>query len=402
MYKEKLKKLFSGKEFKIYIVIAAISLIAFFRSDSEPAVSKDGLIKRGEYYEKDLNVELVASIEDVGEEPYEINVSRRKLSKEELDEMFDDCYPILLNKFLNGNDSLELVTGNLTFFDQIEGYPFEISFISKDRESISSSGELLSKNKGETTVLCTLKYDDWEKELELVIHHHANETDSLDIVRRELDEEIKRIEEESAKEEYLSLPKTINGHSITYEDIYHKKNPIILTLGLVALLLVKLGSRHDRDREKKKTRDLIEQEYPIVLQKMIMYLSSGMNLRNAWIKIYEDSVITKKKNPLYEEINRMINELKTGISEEVAYMNLSMRIAIPAVTRFTSLLSQNLRKGSTDLTALLNEEAKIAFDERKRRARIKGEEAGTKLLLPMMMLMIVVMVLIMVPAFVNM
>lgn len=402
MYKEKLKKLFSGKEFKIYIVITAISLIAFLRSDSEPAVSKDGLIKRGEYYEKDLNVELVANIEDVGEEPYEINVSRRKLSKEELDEMFDDCYPILLNKFLNGNDSLELVTGNLTFFDQIEGYPFEISFISKDRESISSSGELLSKNKGETTVLCTLKYDDWEKELELVIHHHANETDSLDIVRRELDEEIKRIEEESAKEEYLSLPKTINGHRITYEDIYHKKNPIILILGLVALLLVKLGSRHDRDREKKKTRDLIEQEYPIVLQKMIMYLSSGMNLRNAWIKIYEDSVITKKKNPLYEEINRMINELKTGISEEAAYMNLSMRIAIPAVTRFTSLLSQNLRKGSTDLTALLNEEAKIAFDERKRRARIKGEEAGTKLLLPMMMLMIVVMVLIMVPAFVNM
>ncbi len=402
MYKEKLKKLFSGKEFKIYIVITAISLIAFLRSDSEPAVSKDGLIKRGEYYEKDLNVELVASIEDVGEEPYEINVSRRKLSKEELDEMFDDCYPILLNKFLNGNDSLELVTGNLTFFDQIEGYPFEISFISKDRESISSSGELLSKNKGETTVLCTLKYDDWEKELELVIHHHANETDSLDIVRRELDEEIKRIEEESVKEEYLSLPKTINGHSITYEDIYQKKNPIILILGLVALLLVKLGSRHDRDREKKKTRDLIEQEYPIVLQKMIMYLSSGMNLRNAWIKIYEDSVITKKKNPLYEEINRMINELKTGISEEAAYMNLSMRIAIPAVTRFTSLLSQNLRKGSTDLTALLNEEAKIAFDERKRRARIKGEEAGTKLLLPMMMLMIVVMVLIMVPAFVNM
>ena len=79
-----------------------------------------------------------------------------------------------------------------------------------------------------------------------------------------------------------------------------------------------------------------------------------------------------------------------------------MRIAIPSITRFTSLLSQNLRKGSTDLTALLNEEAKIAFDERKRRARIKGEEAGTKLLLPMMMLMIVVMVLIMVPAFVNM
>lgn len=402
MYREKIKKLFSVKELKIYIIIAAIALIAFLRSDNEPAVSKDGIIKRGEYYEKDLNVTLIASIEDIGNEPYDINVSRRKLSTEELDEMFIDCYPILLGNFLNGNDSLESVTGDLAFFDQIEGYPFEIAFTSKDRDSISSSGELLAKTEGETTVLCTLKYGDWEKELNLIIHHHPKEANSAEVIRRELDEEIKRIEKESIKDEFLSLPKTISGHSITYEDIYHKKNPLILLLGLVAILLVKLGSSHDRDREKQKTRELIEQEYPIVLQKMIMYLSSGMNLRNAWIKIYEDSIITKKINPLYEEINKMINELKTGISEEAAYTNFSMRIAIPSITRFTSLLSQNLRKGSTDLTALLNEEAKIAFDERKRRARIKGEEAGTKLLLPMMMLMIVVMVLIMVPAFVNM
>ena len=110
MYREKIKKLFSVKELKIYIIIAAIALIAFLRSDNEPAVSKDGIIKRGEYYEKDLNVTLVASIEDIGNEPYDINVSRRKLSTEELDEMFIDCYPILLGNFLNGNDSLESVT----------------------------------------------------------------------------------------------------------------------------------------------------------------------------------------------------------------------------------------------------------------------------------------------------
>ena len=101
MYKEKLKELVLGKEFKIYIVIVAIAFIAFWRSDSESTVSKDGIIKRGEYYEKDLNIKLVASIEDVGDEQVEINVSRRKLSKEELDELFIECYPILLSTLLN-------------------------------------------------------------------------------------------------------------------------------------------------------------------------------------------------------------------------------------------------------------------------------------------------------------
>ena len=402
MYKDKVKNYILKKEFRICIVIVMIAFIAFWRSDSEPSVSKDGIIKRGEYYDKDLNVELIASIEDVGNEKYNLSVSKRKLSKEELEELFTECYPVLMSMLLNKNESLDSVTSDLSFFDHVDGYPFEIGFISKDKESISSSGELLSKEKGETTVLCTLKYDDWEKELNLTVHHHPTETGSYDAIRKELDKEIKKAESDSINEEYLSLPKTINGHSISYEDIYHKKNPLILLLGLAAILLVILGSRHDRDNEKRRSRELIEREYPIVLQKMIMYLSSGMNLRNAWIKIYEDSVITKKKNPFYEEINKMINELKTGISEEVAYTNLSLRIAIPAVTRFTSLLSQNLRKGSIDLTALLSEEAKTAFEERKRRARIKGEEAGTKLLLPMMLLMIVVMVLIMVPAFVNM
>lgn len=63
------------------------------------------------------------------------------------------------------------------------------------------------------------------------------------------------------------------------------------------------------------------------------------------------------------------------------------------------MISQNLRKGSTNLAQLLTEEAKEAFENRKHMARKLGEKAGTKLLLPMMMILGVMMVIIMVPAF---
>ncbi len=67
--------------------------------------------------------------------------------------------------------------------------------------------------------------------------------------------------------------------------------------------------------------------------------------------------------------------------------------------KLSALLSQNIRKGSNDLLRVLRQEADNAFAERKSLAKKLGEEAGTKLLLPMMMMLCVVMVIIMIPAY---
>ena len=47
------------------------------------------------------------------------------------------------------------------------------------------------------------------------------------------------------------------------------------------------------------------------------------------------------------------------------------------------------------------EEALEAWDERKRKARVLGEAAATKLLVPMVMMLAVVMAIIMIPAFLS-
>ena len=68
------------------------------------------------------------------------------------------------------------------------------------------------------------------------------------------------------------------------------------------------------------------------------------------------------------------------------------------VQKFGSLLSQDLKKGSAGLVELLEQEAENGMEERKSLARKLGEEAGTKLLLPMMLMLILVVVILMVPA----
>ena len=65
------------------------------------------------------------------------------------------------------------------------------------------------------------------------------------------------------------------------------------------------------------------------------------------------------------------------------------------------MIIQNLRKGSSGLTQALEKEVAEAFALRKNNAKKAGEEAGTKILLPMMLMLMVVMVIILVPAFLT-
>ena len=70
--------------------------------------------------------------------------------------------------------------------------------------------------------------------------------------------------------------------------------------------------------------------------------------------------------------------------------------------RLSTLLAQNLKRGSSTLLERLRDEAEKAAQERLQESRKMGEEAGTKLLVPMMLMLAVVMVIIMIPAFSNM
>lgn len=50
-------------------------------------------------------------------------------------------------------------------------------------------------------------------------------------------------------------------------------------------------------------------------------------------------------------------------------------------------MSQNVKKGTTDILKLLEQESQSAFEQHKNLAKKKGEEAGTKLLFPMILML---------------
>ncbi len=175
---------------------------------------------------------------------------------------------------------------------------------------------------------------------------------------------------------------------------------------MVAAAGLIFGAGHrDLAAKVKKREQELSLDYPQLVTKLVLFLGTGMAVRNAFRRISDDYLAGRKKGGekryVYEEILVMCHELESGVPESAAYGKFGSRCGLRSYTRLCSLLVQNLRKGNAELLARLQEEADAAMELRKDTARKLGEEAGTKLLVPMIMMMIVVMMMITIPAYLG-
>ena len=152
--------------------------------------------------------------------------------------------------------------------------------------------------------------------------------------------------------------------------------------------------------EKRRSQMLLD--YPEIISKFNLLVSAGMSITNTWNKIVSDYVENnKEKRFAYEEMAITAKELSLGESEIVAIEKFGRRIKLQPYLRFSSLIGQNVKKGTAGLLQQLEVEAVEAFYERKELVKRLGEEAGTKLLIPMVIMLFLVLVIIMVPAFMS-
>ena len=95
------------------------------------------------------------------------------------------------------------------------------------------------------------------------------------------------------------------------------------------------------------------------------------------------------------------NRLNAGVPEETAYEEFGRNCGNIRYLRLSSVLVQNLKKGTGGLVLLLRKEAAEAFADRRERVKQSGEEAGTKLLVPMAGILVLILAIIMIPAFMS-
>lgn len=148
----------------------------------------------------------------------------------------------------------------------------------------------------------------------------------------------------------------------------------------------------------EKRRLSIRMEFPEFVNKMTNLVNAGMTISKAWEKIATD---TKKVSPLFTEMQYALAEISAGKPEAVAYEEFGRRCRIKEIIKFVSVVVLNLKKGGAEVVPVLKLQAAECWEMRKSAAKQLGEEAGTKVLIPMMIMFIGIILIVVLPAILS-
>jgi len=273
-------------------------------------------------------------------------------------------------------------------------------------EDGSIDKEKLLEDEKEIKISAILVYQEWKEECSFILKVIPDKKTKEDKFWESWKQSLSELEEKTKKEAYLSLPQAVDGVGVYYKEEEKSKSFMFLILAIIGSLLAMLQLDENLKKEEKKREEGLLLDYPCLVNKFVLLLGAGMTISGAFEKISQEYSKDKQRKGAkikyaYEEMLITQKEILNGTSEVKAYERYGKRIKRLEYLKFSTLISQNLRKGSDRILELLEVEAIEAFDKRKEYAKKQGEEAGTKLLIPMMLMLILVMGIIIIPAFLS-
>ena len=417
--RDRLKSLYPGKDirqltaayyrkkkrFQILAISAGLVLgILFFVSDrSSKEISPQGEILREGYNGKNKAIPANVHSETFGKTGVTIVVDRQSYTDEETEQAFEATRLWLEQVMAGNNESLSVVREDLVLPDQDEDYGISISYTSDQYALIDGRGTVKNEElQKEEMVYITaeLSYGKKSKSYAFPIVVYPPLLTEEEAFQKALEEALTEENQRQKENEMLRLPSVINGEEVYFTKKQDMRYFYVILMGILCAVFLGKGMDQDLDKLYEKRKQALTFAYPDFTGKLALLTGAGMSVTGAMKKIYRDGK-EKAAEPFYEELGIFVRNLDNGMLEERALEDLGKRSGLPQYRKFCSLLSTHMKKGSLSLKKLLENETEEAFAEHQNHIRKLGEEAGTKLLLPMILMLLVVMVLIMVPAFMT-
>lgn len=292
------------------------------------------------------------------------------------------------------------VEDDLSFPDSLQGGLVDVRFESGSYDLLDGTGHVrneLTEEEGRLVELrAVLSCGTASSERVYSIRVIPKGTDTASRLERET---ARQLWEEETQEEsrVFILPEEFEGKPLAWEFARPFYGVWVAWLTVAGCFVLNAAFEHDIRQEGEKRREEMLLSYPSFLSRLTLLAGTGMPIRMVFWRMAKEAE-RRGASPVYEEVLRTCREMESGTTELAAYENFGKRCGLPEYKKCASLLSQNVRKGAGGMLAALNQEAVNAFEERKAVARKKGEEAQTRMLLPMIMMLVVVMILVMVPA----
>ncbi len=393
-----------GVLFVVAVATVLLWVICFTGDD------KTGMLENGHYVrrpETEEAIELKVSGEGTEgrwEKLFSFDVSDRVFTPDEKIVIGNRVDHYVSEKILGKNMSKDHVTERLVFPKSVPGTEVELSW-TVDEKYLRDNGTLIASHipKGGvgTEVMLEAKWKNYKGVYHYDIHLDEPVISPEKLAAGEAKKEIKKAFKDQADDALVELP---SGYM--YEEQKEGKSYLSVFAMLAVMFALPFLWREQIKRGISMREEQLMVDHPGFINKVMLLLGAGLTLRFAIERIageYERELEDGgSRHFVYEELCVTMQELKDGVTEAQAIENFGRRCRCMPYMRFSSVVTQNLRKGAEGLLMILEQEASDSLIERKQAALRKGEVAGTKLLFPMMVMLGLVMGIIMVPAFMSM
>ena len=381
--KEEVKEIYYVRKWELIlkIVLVGTLLCLGMRISSVLNGGVLGEIPREESGQGDRNMLVEAT---VGTQTRELtlNIEERQLRKEEQELLLEECIEVIGLRLESGEWKDE--SGEWVLPEEMAEYPFEI----------------LWRNRAPNELEAFFYYG--EEMYRHTFFVSAEEGTAEEPLEKRLLREVRELNESTVYEEKYVLPTELDGVPVVWQEVSEDNSILFFILMILVVVAIYFLKDRDLHQEWNQKRLRMKVSYPMVLSKFVLYMGAGLSVRGCFLRIAEEGAKKECETTgaeIYQEMFYAGQELNAGVSEGLVYERFGMRTGLEEYTRFTTMLIQNLKKGNAVLLERLKEECRKAQTENIHIRKRMGEEAQTKLLMPMVMMMAIVMLLVMVPAF---
>ena len=443
----------------IILLIIPITILTYFLN-KENIFIRPYEVERGSYGKEKTPYKVNVDVGDIHDMEFDFSVSSVRFTEDEIENIFDKLYQEQKLVLLGKNEDYHHIKYDLNFKSNLDnGINMKINFRperfeeeldvddeNKNKEEIISSKSEITENKNIDDADYYAKYQniidtsgkvhnknlssdevvegfivlrftthtaDREglyKSNEYFIEAKVLKGDTTPIyeLKTDLTNIINEIDKDTLDKKYLKLPRVLDDKKIIYKNKTNYSFLFVPVLLIAVCIILYVKTKFDVKEEEKRINELLKIDYPQIITKILIYVSSGLTMRNS-IKLIANTYEKKKEKgyvkenrKAYEEMIIAKKKLDNGVGEIAVYEEMASNIKDRTYTRFINIIIQSIKNGNKDIKNILNLEVQDALFERKQRAKKLGEEASTKLVLPLMLMLLTIMIIIMVPAFMGM
>lgn len=374
-------------------------------------IGKTGALPRNSYGQGETDYELLVDGLFDGEEPIQVTVGERRYTEDEAEAVFENVMSTIGERVLEGNASFSEVREDLNLVTWLSDEGVKIRWSSDEPDIMDSFGHIkdtaLPKDGVPVWLTAYLMAGEYSEKYEIPIRVLPPLLTEREETVAGLLKRIAFLDRMQQTKEELRLPGEYGGNTLHYRDKSSTGNEILLVLGvLMAVLCYARDKMEVEEKKKRRSREMMA-DYSEIVFKLMVFIGAGMTVLNAWERLvldYQERLKRGRVKPraAYEEMGETLHQISCGVSEGQALISFGKRCQLQPYLKLSSLLEQNRKTGTKNLKNLLEAEMNHAWEQRKTMARRLGEEAGTKLLVPLFLMLGIVMVIIMVPAMMSM